>query len=303
MLVCATAASTAGNIAHAASHQNVLTASGAIIAAAIPPLALLSLTHLAGMWSRISTRGVVYWCFLIAVAGIGAAAFRLSFDALRNLAVQYGYAPTDAALFPLLLDGLVAVCTLGLVVLSRIDAPRLDAEDHATGDALVPASDASPKPPQARGDASDAPHTSADARAAVRRDTATSPRDAGQRQPRDAAMKRLAGPVVHRDAAPLPPVAGDAVQRDASEHSVDAAASRRQDAPSEDDQDAHRRVALHLVDAGCTTVDADVVQAVLARTARGESSRVVAAGVGLSPSSVQRIVKAARDSTPAVVGT
>ena len=303
MLVCATAASTAGNIAHAASHQNVLTASGAVITAAIPPLALLSLTHLAGMWSRISTRGIVYWCFLVAVAGIGAAAFRLSFDALRNLAVQYGYAPADAALFPLLLDGLVAVCTLGLVVLSRIEAPQLDAQGDAHGDAPAPASDASPKLARTLGDASDAGPTSADARDAVRPEPVPSLRESAHGQPRDAAVTRLGGPPVHRDPVSLHPFGGYSVQRDAAQHSGDAPASAHQNALADDDQDAHRRLALHLVDAGRTTVDADVVQAVLARTARGESSRVVAAGVGLSPSSVQRIVKAARDRTPAVVGT
>lgn len=129
ILVAATATSMAGNIAHALAHQSATSARGPILAAAIPPLALLSLTHLTGMWSRISVRGITYWCFLAAVACINAAAFRLSFDALRTLAVTYGYGPADAALFPLILDGLVGVCTIGLVVLARITGTGKSSDD------------------------------------------------------------------------------------------------------------------------------------------------------------------------------
>lgn len=244
-----------------------MTAGGAILAAAIPPLALLSLTHLAGMWSRISGRGVVYWCFLIAVAGIAAAAFRLSFEALRSLAVQYGYSHADAALFPLILDGLIAVCTLGLVMLSRIEALHRDAAD-AHRDA-----------PEAHRDAGS---TSADAAAGAGDAVASRPivavhRDAVLNQA-DAVKTQLRATAVHNGIPAM--------------HASDGAAAVRQrgDAP-----DAHQQLARHLVDSGRTTVEREVVQDVLARTARGQSSRAVAAGTGLSPSSVQRIVKAARD--------
>lgn len=59
---------------------------------------------------------------MAAIVALAAAAFRLSFDALRTLAVTYRYSHDDAALFPLILDGLVAVCTLSLVALTRIAA-------------------------------------------------------------------------------------------------------------------------------------------------------------------------------------
>jgi len=272
MLVCATAGSTAGNIAHAWTHPSTVTAGGAILAAAIPPLALLSLTHLAGMWSRISGRGVVYWCFLLAVACIAAAAFRLSFDALRSLAVQYGYGHADAALFPLILDGLIAVCTLGLVMLSRIEAPHRDAAD-AHRDA--PAVDR------------DAGSTSTDAASAAG--------EAGAGRTGDAVQRDA---VLHHGDAPKTQLCTTAVRNGAvATHRSAGAAAVHLGGAAPDAPDAHRELARHLVDSGRTTVQRELVQVVLARTAAGESSRAVAAKTGLSPSSVQRIVKAARDET------
>lgn len=210
MLVCATATSMAGNIARATAHHNAVDARGSILAAAIPPLALLSLTHLTGMWSRITARGFVYWCFLAAVTCITAAAFRLSFDALRTLAMQYGYGRTDAALFPLILDGLVAVCTLGLVMLSRIES----VEGRDIGDAQK-------EPPGA-------PQNPRDAAELIRVRIATSD-DAADDADSDAASAALIRPVRH----------GSETQTSASEHQNGAAAcdanrfsAPRQDAPA-----------------------------------------------------------------------
>lgn len=278
MLVCATATSMAGNIARATAHHSTADARGSILAAAIPPLALLSLTHLTGMWSRITARGFVYWCFLGAVTCITAAAFRLSFDALRTLAMQYGYGRTDAALFPLILDGLVAVCTLGLVMLSRIES----VEGRDIGDAQ--------KEP------ADVPENPRDAAELMRVRIVTSD-DAAD----DAASAALIRPVRR----------GSATQTSASGHQNGAAAgdatrfsAPRQDAPAkhagaslrhdDSEQDAHLLLAHQLVHEKRTTAEVAVVHRVLARTADKVPSREVAAEVGVSASSVQRIVKAAK---------
>ena len=310
MLVAATVASTAGNITHAWEHRDTVAAAGAVAAAAIPPLALLSLTHLAGMWSRISARGIVYWCFLVAVAVIGAAAFRLSFDALRSLAVRYGYGHTDAALFPLILDGLVAVCTLGLVVLSRIESPVVR---EAAGGAH-----------RGAGDAAGVHRGAGDAD----RDAASAPREANRGAFGDAAHDTGA----HRDAAgdstgdaagatpgsvlatapPLALGAAPLTSTDSPAASRDAwwrsGANHRETDPlprrtAEQSSDAHRRIAHRLVDAGRTTLDPAAVQAVLDRTAAGESGRAVAAQLGMSASAVHRVLKAARDEDVASART
>ncbi|SHT85344.1 Protein of uncharacterised function (DUF2637) [Mycobacteroides abscessus subsp. bolletii] len=283
MLVCATAMSMAGNIAHATAHDSTADARGSVLAAAIPPLALLSLTHLTGMWSRITARGFVYWCFLAAVTCITAAAFRLSFDALRTLAMQYGYGRTDAALFPLILDGLVAVCTLGLVMLSRIES----VEGRDIGDAQ--------KEPAG------APQNPRDAAELIRVRIATSD-DAADDADSDAASAALIRPVRR----------GSETQTSASEHHNGAAAcdanrfsAPRQDAPvkhagaslrhDDSEQDAHLLLAHQLVHEKRTTAEVSVVHRVLARTADKVPSRAVAAEVGFSASKVQRIVKAAKE--------
>ncbi|KMV14867.1 hypothetical protein ACT17_28415 [Mycolicibacterium conceptionense] len=260
ILVSATAASMSGNVARALTHLGSAEVRGPIIAAAIPPLALLALTHLIAMWSRVAVRGLVYWCFLLAVAAINAAAFRLSFDALRALAMQYGYGRTDAALFPLILDGLVGVCTLGLVVLARIEHPA--------------AHDADVAQTEAAGSRSQSERTSGDAR--------TAPTAAGDAP---AAPVGSHGEAVAAHRAAAVPQGAIRVRQD-----NDAAAPPRHFV---DRPDPHLTRARALVDAKRTSASVDVVHRVLTRTADGGSSREVATEVGISASSVLRIVKAA----------
>ncbi len=275
ILVCATATSMAGNIARAIGHTSAADARGSILAAAIPPLALLSLTHLTGMWSRITARGFVYWCFLAAVACITAAAFRLSFDALRTLAMQYGYGRADAALFPLILDGLVAVCTLGLVMLSRIESAEGRDIRDAAPDAAAPRQ--KPYDAQHPGGIKAASSSDAvvDAEAGVVRDSRPPSADAGAADSDDALVRDEASRVTA--ARPVTPAV----------HSV---------APhlNEQEPDAHLMLAHQLVHEKRTTAEVAVVHRVLTRTAAKVPSREVAAEVGVSASSVQRIVKAAK---------
>lgn len=146
LLVFASATSLAGNVTHALTQHRGVESIGPIATATLAPVALLGLTHLLGLWSSIRSRDLIFWCILTGIAALAAAAFRLSFDALRTLAVLYGYGHSDAALFPLILDGLVAVCTLGLVGLTRLtshavvhaDAAATQARATQTQPAAVP---------------------------------------------------------------------------------------------------------------------------------------------------------------------
>lgn len=291
ILVCATAASMSGNIAQAAISQGVLQAGGPVIAAGIPPLALLSLTHLTGMWSRITTRGLVYWCFLVAVAAITLAAFRLSFEAQRALAIQYGYSSADAALFPLILDGLIAVATLGLVVLARTDesfgAPLNRGGEHhgaaeQTQASLVRTGDSAPA-------VQDAPPGVNGASLPTSAAPAGLPHGAS-RGASGSAKHAIASPAVLAPAGDTTPASsGDAGDAPRSMHASPPGGS------AVSGGDAALQVAHLLIDSGRTTAPLEAVHRALVRSASGASSRSVAAEVGLSYSTVQRISRAARE--------
>lgn len=121
LLIAATVASIAGNIAHTVIVHGLRWATiGPVVLALLGPTALLGLFHLMAAWARVQGAGLaIFWFYLLAIIGLAAAAFRLSFAALRDLALHYGYGYFDAALFPLILDGLIAVCTVGLVAATR----------------------------------------------------------------------------------------------------------------------------------------------------------------------------------------
>lgn len=133
LLVGGTLASLAGNVTHAVMHAPAGTFPlGPVIAAVLAPAALLGLVHLMGVWARDSRGGGAMQGFLLtAVAGIGAVAFRLSFSAVRDLAKSYGYGTADAALFPVMLDGVIVICTVSLVAASRLTDRARDAHDEA----------------------------------------------------------------------------------------------------------------------------------------------------------------------------
>jgi Protein of unknown function (DUF2637) len=122
-LIAATAASVAGNIAHA-----VLSAPGhAVISAAaavVPPAVLLGSTHGVALLVRTRTVGATYWCALTMTGALAVCAFVLSFDALRALALTWaGFTPATAWLWPLAIDLSIAQSTLALLALTG--APRL----------------------------------------------------------------------------------------------------------------------------------------------------------------------------------
>jgi hypothetical protein len=122
LLVFGTGASVTANIAHAVMTAHPGDWFGPVLIALLAPTALLGLMHLMGLWARDTGRGgrgAVYWTFLAAVIALGAVAFRLSFVAVRDLAIHYHYSPFDASLVPLMLDGLMVICTVGLVAATR----------------------------------------------------------------------------------------------------------------------------------------------------------------------------------------
>ncbi|SNY80375.1 Protein of unknown function [Nocardia amikacinitolerans] len=63
----------------------------------------------AGMrWAR--------WSAVVIILGVGAAAFRLSFTTLQDLAVLAHVPARDAFLFPLIVDGTILLATAGVLV-------------------------------------------------------------------------------------------------------------------------------------------------------------------------------------------
>ncbi|MBF6171527.1 DUF2637 domain-containing protein [Nocardia blacklockiae] len=56
---------------------------------------------------------------VLVIVGVGAAAFRLSFATLRDLAVLAHVPASDAWLFPLIIDGTIVQATAGALVLAK----------------------------------------------------------------------------------------------------------------------------------------------------------------------------------------
>lgn len=153
LLIFGAVMSLAGNVVHAfVQHGWSVRLVGPVVAAAIPPVALLGLMHLMGAWSRwTESDGISYWVFLIGVVALGATAFRLSFATLRDLAMSYGYGWFDASLFPLILDGLMALMTWGLVAATRPKvAHQLNSESTAVQAQVVQPTESAHVPIQAQ---------------------------------------------------------------------------------------------------------------------------------------------------------
>jgi Protein of unknown function (DUF2637) len=130
-LIAATAASVAGNIAHAVLAAPGNAAIGAA-AAFVPPVVLLGSTHGVALLVRTRTVGATYWWALCMTAALAVCAFVLSFDALRTLALTWpGFSPATAWLWPLAIDLSIAQSTLALLALSGTPR-RTDAAHNGT---------------------------------------------------------------------------------------------------------------------------------------------------------------------------
>ncbi|MVU79486.1 DUF2637 domain-containing protein [Nocardia sp. ET3-3] len=119
-----------GNTVHAVLNAPHGLAVVAGFVAMFPPIALLAATHGVGLLVRARANATLaYWFVVSLTSAIALIAFRLSFDALRALAIQVGMAAHLALLVPLIIDGAIGQATIALLVLAR--SPRTDNEAPA----------------------------------------------------------------------------------------------------------------------------------------------------------------------------
>lgn len=96
VLATANATSIAGNAMHAALNAVAVPAAVAAAVATAPPLVLLTSTEAVSLLIRVRRHGsAAYWCALAMTMLLAACVFVLSFDALRDLVIRCGAAPTS----------------------------------------------------------------------------------------------------------------------------------------------------------------------------------------------------------------
>ncbi|BDT95955.1 hypothetical protein IFM12275_59310 [Nocardia sputorum] len=121
-LLLVAAMSIAGNIVHAWINAPEDKRWIAAFVACFPPVALLAATHGVGLLVRAQNKArFAYWVVVLLTASIAGIAFALSFDALRELAIQVGMSKSLAGLFPVIIDGAIGQATIALLVLARTD--------------------------------------------------------------------------------------------------------------------------------------------------------------------------------------
>lgn len=128
VLAFATTMSISGNVAHALLHaqgDSQLMLGVAATVALIPPSVLLLATHSVSLLVRTRSSGAVYWSAVAITVVLAAFAFRLSFDALKELAISTGVRDGIAWLWPLSVDLTIAQATVALLSLSRPTGGRL----------------------------------------------------------------------------------------------------------------------------------------------------------------------------------
>jgi hypothetical protein len=131
VLIAASAASIAGNAEHALLHATTAPAAVAATVATAPPLVLLASTEGVSLLQRARQHGsLTYWFALAMTVLLAACAFRLSFDALRDLAISSGIQAHIAWLWPIAVDATIAQATVALLSLSR-GTPTAAEDVHA----------------------------------------------------------------------------------------------------------------------------------------------------------------------------
>lgn len=119
VLIAASSASVAGNVAHALLDTNAGNRWVAAIAAVIPPAVLLAATHGLALMVRTSITGTLYRYAVALLVGLAVCAFVLSFNALSELAMTQGGMPQAIAyMWPLAIDFSVAQSTLALLAIT-----------------------------------------------------------------------------------------------------------------------------------------------------------------------------------------
>lgn len=255
LLVVGTAASVAANVAHA--YPGI----GPRIMAVAAPIALLAFTHLVGLWGRIRTSGATYWAILVTVALIAIGAARVSFAAVRDLAVSYGYGPLDAALIPLMLDGGLAVTALALVVLSRIEADATQSANHPLIDRdqlVITARDQEITGPIILDETTEIP--------VINAGQADDQHSAGELHP----------VTTENPAGVVDPAGNQGVDRT-------------------DPHDDHRELAELVAATGRTTQPINVITAVLAARAEGKGQKAAGMAAGVAQGTVRTIEKLAEE--------
>ncbi|MGW5751281.1 DUF2637 domain-containing protein [Nocardia rhamnosiphila] len=130
-LLLVAAMSIAGNIIHAWINAPEGKQEIAAFFASFPPIALLAATHGVGLLVKAKNGAkFAYWCVVALTAGIAAVAFRLSFDALKELGTQVGMSEHLAFLMPIIIDGAIGQATIALLVLARTDDKPPVRADH-----------------------------------------------------------------------------------------------------------------------------------------------------------------------------
>ncbi|KRQ23290.1 MULTISPECIES: DUF2637 domain-containing protein [unclassified Mycobacteroides] len=122
ILVFATITSITGNVTHAllnVQERSTLMLTVAAAVAVIPPTVLLLATHSVGLLVRSINSGWVYKAAVMITVTLAAFAFRLSFDALKELAIHAGVRNSIAWLWPLTVDLSIGQATLALLSLDR----------------------------------------------------------------------------------------------------------------------------------------------------------------------------------------
>ncbi|MEB3980189.1 DUF2637 domain-containing protein [Mycobacterium sp. 663a-19] len=131
VLIASSGASIVGNALHAVVHASSVSPVLAAAVATAPPLVLLGSTEGLSLLIKVRRRPTLtYWAALAMTLLLALAAFRLSFDALRDLAVLCGLRPSLAWLWPLVVDVTITQATVSLLALSRQD-PCQDTPSHA----------------------------------------------------------------------------------------------------------------------------------------------------------------------------
>lgn len=119
VLICATLVSIGGNAVHAMLNAASVPAPLAAAVATVPPLVLLGSTEGVSLLLRARRSGsATYWCALAMTFLLAVAAFVLSFDALRDLAIRAGVREQLSWLWPIAVDATIAQATMALLSLS-----------------------------------------------------------------------------------------------------------------------------------------------------------------------------------------
>ncbi|MFI1919287.1 DUF2637 domain-containing protein [Nocardia sp. NPDC020380] len=167
VLAASVTVSITGNATHAVLHANSMPVVAAAVAI-VPPFALLAAVHGVTMMLRAHARSrIIHQLTTFMTVLIAAGAFRLSFTALRDLAIMAGIAEREAWIWPVIIEGSMAQATLALLAIAH--TPTTCA--HPTSAVRTPPGAAAPQATfSAQSDCGPAPDANACASEACTRD-------------------------------------------------------------------------------------------------------------------------------------